>query len=121
MEITTIKAPYIINELSARAIYKVIFQPENRADYESLLTGMRSSLTSAILFTCSGDIGLRGQYSHSDDLIVGINHYYALSDNTTRDLADMKGLVVKMAAILLSARSRSSSDCNVARCACGNT
>jgi hypothetical protein len=36
METTTIKVPYIINELSARAIAKVIFQPDDRADYESL-------------------------------------------------------------------------------------
>jgi hypothetical protein len=121
METITIKVPYIIDELSARAIAKVIFQPENRADYESLLTGMRSSLTSAILFTCSGDIGLRGQYSRSGDLIVAVDHYYASPDNTTCDLADMKGLVVKMVAILLSAGSRPSSDCNVAGCASGNT
>jgi hypothetical protein len=36
METITIKVPYIINELSARAIAKVIFQPDDRADYESL-------------------------------------------------------------------------------------
>jgi hypothetical protein len=121
METTTIKVPYIVNELSARAIANVIFQPEDSADYESLLAGMRSSLTSAILFTCSGDIGLRGQYSRSGDLIVAVDHYYASPDNTTCDLADMKGLVVKMVAILLSAGSRPSSDCNVAGCASGNT
>lgn len=70
--------------------------------------------------TTIGLIGLASNRIQLDDIIVQIDHFYALLKIKLTKLLDSALFEVRSAAILRSVGSRSSTECKTVGCSCGS-
>jgi len=121
-EITSdITEAYIVNDLAATAISKVLFDGADNRSYDGLLAGVQRCLRSgAFISVDEDDLAITSTKVQPDDIVVDIDGYHALSDTALKQQST-SGTHSPWQAAILRKLDPATKDCGKAGCRCRHT
>ncbi|KAK3678917.1 hypothetical protein LTR78_001370 [Recurvomyces mirabilis] len=118
---SNITEAYIVNDLAATGISKVLFDGEQNRSHDGLLTGIQRCLKSAAFFSTSeSEVGVTGTKIQQGDVIVDIEGYHALPDGAFKQQVGGGTHKSRQAAILRRIKV-TSKECGKPDCQCRST